>query len=133
RASLLPLTSATGAQTAAQVSNWMTGLPPRTGFMRGVPDYDPWRFDAARMVEAGECDALVWLSSFEAAAPPWKTRLPLIAITPPGANFSRPPEVLIETAIPGAQADAEFWSETAGALVAVKAAAASSAPTAAAA
>ena len=39
--------------------------------------------------------------------------------------------MLIETAIPGAEADAEFWSQTAHALIAVKAATPSAAPTAA--
>ena len=33
-----------------QVCGWMTGLPMRTGFGRGRPEHDPWRFDAARLV-----------------------------------------------------------------------------------
>ncbi|WP_088343708.1 MULTISPECIES: hypothetical protein [Rhodomicrobium] len=122
RAALLPVSSDAGTQTFAHVSGWLTGFPPRTGFMAGAPDYDPWRFDATRLIECGECDALLWLSSFEASAPPWRTKLPLIVICPPGAQFVRPPEVLIETAIPGNEADAEFWSEASQSLVAVKAA-----------
>ena len=28
-------------------AGWMTGFPPRTGFGRGYPEHDPWRFEAA--------------------------------------------------------------------------------------
>ncbi|MEJ2116377.1 MAG: hypothetical protein P8Y36_00170 [Alphaproteobacteria bacterium] len=106
-----------GQQTAALVASWTTGFPPRTGFARGFPEYDPWRFDAARMVSAGECDAIVWLSSFEAAAPGWRTDARLIAITAPNATFAKPPTVQIETAVPGKDFSAEFYSEAMQALV----------------
>ena len=37
-------------------STWFTGFPLRTGFARGFPEFDPWRFDVARMIAAGEAD-----------------------------------------------------------------------------
>jgi formylmethanofuran dehydrogenase subunit B len=117
RVTTLPLVGQAGAQTAALVSSWTTGFPPRTGFARGYPEYDPWRFDAARMVAAGECDAIVWISSFEASVPPWNSRIPTIAITAPGPVFATPPRVLIETAIPGVNSDAELYSDSIQALV----------------
>lgn len=117
RVTTLPLSGPAGGQTAALVSSWTTGFPPRTGFARGYPEYDPWRFDAARMVAAGECDALVWLSSLEATAPGWKSDVPLIAITAPGAVFNARPDVLIETAVPGVDVAAELYSETIQTLI----------------
>ncbi len=111
RVTTLPLAGPAPAQTAALVSTWTTGFPPRVGFARGYPEYDPWRFDAARLVTGGECDALIWVSSFEAAAPGWKADLPTIAITAPGTVFNRAPEVAFRTAIPGVGADAELYSE----------------------
>ncbi len=117
RVTTLPLAGPAPAQTAALVSTWTTGFPPRVGFARGYPEYDPWRFDAARLVTGGECDALVWVSSFEPAAPGWKADVPTIAITAPGAVFSRAPEVAFRTAIPGAGADAELYSENMQTLI----------------
>jgi formylmethanofuran dehydrogenase subunit B len=117
RCTTLPLVGQAGAQTVALVSTWTTGFPPRTGFARGYPEYDPWRFDAARMVAAGECDAIVWISSFDAAVPTWNIRIPTIAITAPGPVFVTPPNVLILTAVPGVDSDAELFDDTIQALV----------------
>jgi formylmethanofuran dehydrogenase subunit B len=129
RVTMLPLGLKAGSETATLVSGWTTGFPPRTSFARGFPEYDPWRFDAARMVAAEECDALIWLSAFDPVAPSWKTRIPTIVLTPPGTSFSRPPDIHIKTAIPGVGADAEFYSETLQTLVHTKSAAVTDAPT----
>lgn len=129
RMTMLPLGLKAGSATAALVSAWTTGFPPRTSFARGFPEFDLWRFDAARMVAAEECDALIWLSAFDPVAPSWKTRIPLIAFTPPGTNFDRPPNVHIKTAIPGVDADAEFYSETLQTLVHTKSIAITDTPT----
>jgi formylmethanofuran dehydrogenase subunit B len=121
RVTTLPLgpeaNAGAGQQTAALVASWTTGFPPRTGFARGFPEYDPWRFDATRMVSAGECDAILWLSSFGAAAPSWRTDARLIAVTALGSTFAAPPAVHIETAVPGKDFSAEFYSEAMQALV----------------
>jgi formylmethanofuran dehydrogenase subunit B len=58
----------------------MTGFPVRTGFGRGFPEHDPWRFDASRLVESGEVDALVWISC-DGELPSWTSRAPLVALT----------------------------------------------------
>ena len=52
------------------VCGWMTGFPPRTGFARGGPQHDPWRFDARRLMRAGESDCVIWISALPGAAPP---------------------------------------------------------------
>ena len=121
RVTLLPLITNGPAQTATMVSGWTTGFPPRLGFARGYPEFDLWRFDAARMNRNGEADGLIWLSPFEAKGPDWRAELPTVAITRPGAVFTRPPEVLIETEIPGADTRAELFSERLQALVAAPA------------
>ncbi len=116
RITLLPVITASAAQTAAIVSTWSTGFPPRLGFARGYPEFDLWRFDAERLTRGGECDALVWLSPMQAKGPDWKCDLPMIAITRPGAVFVRAPEVLIETEIPGAEGLTELYSDRLQAL-----------------
>lgn len=103
RVTLLPVINDAGAQTAALVSAWSTGFPPRLGFARGFPEFDLWRYDAERLTRGGECDALVWLSPFAAKGPDWKADTPVIAITRAGAVFARAPEILIETEIPSGE------------------------------
>ena len=110
RVTLLPLVNHGGAQTAALVSTWTTGFPPRLGFARGFPEFDFWRYDAERLCRSGEADMLLWLSPFEAKAPDWKADMPVIALTRPGASFARAPEILIETEISAAGDPTELFS-----------------------
>jgi len=56
-----------GVQT---VCGWMTGFPMRTGFGRGWPEHDPWRYDARRLVAAGETDCVIWVSALPGGAAP---------------------------------------------------------------
>ena len=44
---------------ASQALLWQTGWPSRVSFSRGMPEHDPWLYDAERLVKAGEADALV--------------------------------------------------------------------------
>jgi formylmethanofuran dehydrogenase subunit B len=69
--------AAAGATIAC---GWTTGYPLRVGFGRGFPEYDPWRFEARRLVESGEADAAVWVSAFEEPPPPWLDGVPVIHI-----------------------------------------------------
>jgi hypothetical protein len=55
-------------------------------------------------------DGLLWLSPLLAKAPDWKTEIPTVAITQPGAIFSRQPDVLIETSLPGQDAPSAIFS-----------------------
>jgi formylmethanofuran dehydrogenase subunit B len=128
RITLLPIITDRAAQTAALVSTWSTGFPPRLGFARGYPEFDLWRFDAERLSRGGECDGLLWLSPFEARGPNWKADMPVIAITRPGAVFSRAPDVLIETELAGPDAGTEIFSDRFQALVAASSVAGSQHP-----
>jgi formylmethanofuran dehydrogenase subunit B len=81
RFSTLSVGGSGNAETLMQTAGWMTGFPARTGFGRGYPEHDPWRFAARRLVESGETDALVWIASDAAELPAWASKHNLIALT----------------------------------------------------
>jgi formylmethanofuran dehydrogenase subunit B len=105
RFSALPLDPGDNAAGVLQVSGWMSGFPIRTGFGRGYPEHDPWRFDAKRLVESGEGDCVLWISAYRPAAPDWDVEIPTIALTAGRARFRRPPHVLIPVGRPGVDHD----------------------------
>jgi formylmethanofuran dehydrogenase subunit B len=107
RFSGLPLTPGDHAGGVLEVCGWMTGFPMRTGFCRGFPEHDPWRFQASRLVASGEADYALWISAYRAAAPDWDGKLPTIALTGADAKFRRrPPRVHIAVGRPGLDHDA---------------------------
>jgi formylmethanofuran dehydrogenase subunit B len=79
RFSTLSVGGSGNAETLMQTAGWMTGFPARTGFGRDYPEHDPWRFEARRLIESGEADALVWISG-EPSPPAWTSRVPVIAL-----------------------------------------------------
>ena len=81
RFSTLSVSGSGNSETLMQTAGWMTGFPVRTGFGRGFPEHDPWRFDAARLIQTGEADVVVWVASAEAEFPAWASRRPLVALT----------------------------------------------------
>jgi formylmethanofuran dehydrogenase subunit B len=104
-----------------QACGWMTGFPMRTGFGRGYPEHDPWRFDATRLVESGEADGALWISAYRAATPEWKRQMPMVALTAEGASFRYAPRVHIDVGRPGADHDAVEHCPATGTLIAVAA------------
>jgi formylmethanofuran dehydrogenase subunit B len=114
-----------GVQT---VCGWMTGFPLRTAFARGWPEHDPWRYDSRRLVASDEADCVIWLSSFADGAAPWQA----VDIALCAGDAPTEARVRFAVARPGVESDAILHDAAAGALVARKASAASSAPTAAA-
>lgn len=116
RFSGLPLPPGDNALGVLQVCGWMSSLPPRTGFARGVAEHDPWRFDARRLVESGEADCILWISAYRAAPPPWTRNVPTIALTGDRARFPHRPRVHIVVGRPGIDHDAVEYLPTAGAL-----------------
>ncbi len=111
-----------------QTSGWMTGFPVRTGFGRGYPEHDIWRFDANRMVEADEADAALWISAYRAEAPQWNRRIPLVALAKPQTRFAYPPRVKIEVGTPGEDHDAIEFSQEIATFALARAKNASNAP-----
>lgn len=117
-----------GAAGVTQAAGWMTGFPPRTGFGRGYPEHDPWRFEASRLVDSGEADAALWISAFDGEAPPWsRGDIPLITLAPAGAAPSR--GLYIEVGQPGVTHDAVLMAQETGGLTLRTATAPSDAPT----
>jgi formylmethanofuran dehydrogenase subunit B len=114
--SLAPGDNAVGV---LQACGWMTGFPMRTGFGRGYPEHDPWRFDGARLVASREADCVLWISAYGAEAPAADAGLPMIALT--AGEAARGFAVQIEVGQPGVDHDAVAHHATFGTLVAVPA------------
>ena len=101
RFSGLPLAPSDNAMGVLQVCAWMTGFPMRTGFGRAYPDHDRWQYGAARLVESGETDCVLWISAYRAAPPQWHGDPQMIALAPADARFPRSPRVHIAVGAPG--------------------------------
>jgi len=82
RFAALPLGGSDGDFTADAVALWQTGFPFRTSFATGAPRYDPLLNDGRRMLEHGEADALLWLSTLGARPAP-STAIPTIVLASP--------------------------------------------------
>jgi formylmethanofuran dehydrogenase subunit B len=121
RFSGLPLAPGDNAIGVLQVCGWITGFPPRTGFGRSYPDHDPWQYRAARLVDSGEADCVLWISAYQAAAPEWSSDLPTIALAPADARFQKRPRVHIAVGSPGRDHDGVEHHATIGTLAAVAA------------
>ena len=122
RFSALPLDPADNAMGVLQTCGWMTGFPMRTGFGRGFPEHDPWRFDSRRLVDSRETDCVLWISAYRAVAPGWCEPPPTIALTGQGAAFLVPPRVHIEVGRPGVDHAGVQHLASTGALAPVEAA-----------
>lgn len=105
RFSGMPVPPGDNAAGVQQVCGWTMGFPVRTGYGRSYPEHDPWQYGAARLVESGEADCVLWISAYRAAAPEWSGDLPTIALAPAGTKFSKPPRVHIAVGAPGRDHD----------------------------
>jgi len=101
RFSGLPLGGSDGDLTSDAVHLWQTGFGGRTSFGQGVPLYDPYHLSAARLLESGEADLLLWVSSFHASRTPPFTAWPTVVLGRPGMTFEREPAVYIPVGTPG--------------------------------
>jgi formylmethanofuran dehydrogenase subunit B len=89
------------------VGVWTTGDGPRTGFGRGFPEHDPWRFEAQRLVACGEADAGLWLAALPIAAPPWCRQVATLALV--GEARGDEADIVVDVAIPGVTAAGVVW------------------------
>jgi formylmethanofuran dehydrogenase subunit B len=110
----IPIGARADASGVIQVSGWTTGFPPRTGFGRGYPEHDPWRFEAKRLIESREADAALWISAYDGEPPPWsRADVPLVTLAPASAKAAAKRGVFIEVGRPGEDYDCvEFAQET---------------------
>jgi formylmethanofuran dehydrogenase subunit B len=128
RFSNLSLGPGMNALGVVQTSGWMTGFPIRTGFGRGYPEYDTWRFDANRMIDAGEADAALWISAYGGESPQWRREVPFIALTQPQTRFRYPPKIRIDVGSPGQDHDAVEYARDIATFTLSRAGTASDAP-----
>lgn len=101
RFSALPLGGSDADVTANQVCVWQTGFPLRTGFSRGMPEYDPYHYSTAHMLASGGADALIWISAFDAERTPPRCETPTVVLGRWGMKFEKHPDVYIPIAVPG--------------------------------
>jgi formylmethanofuran dehydrogenase subunit B len=80
RWSSLPIPESATAAGATMAAGWITGLPLRSAFIGGRWQHDPWRFDARRLLAAGEADAAIYICSYEEAAPDWLPDIPAVLL-----------------------------------------------------
>lgn len=105
------------AVAAAMASGWMTGLPLRVSFARGRPEHDPWQYDAKRLVESGEADAVVWISAFGDPPPRWLGTVPAIVLAEPSLLAKSAATIAIPVGRPGRDHDGVVFDRTSGVLV----------------
>jgi formylmethanofuran dehydrogenase subunit B len=101
RFSCLPLGGSEGDLTADSVHLWQTGFGSRTAYGSGHPEYDPYHLSVAPLLQSGEADALVWISSFNEARTPPSCSAPTIVLGRAGMVCAREPEVFIPVGTPG--------------------------------
>jgi formylmethanofuran dehydrogenase subunit B len=99
RAVGLPLAGFDNVIGVNQACSWQTGVPVRTSFATGAPDFDPWRYATGPLLAESSVDALVWVTSFRDLEPPGD--VPTVVLARAGFVPSRPVEVLIPVGTPG--------------------------------
>jgi formylmethanofuran dehydrogenase subunit B len=122
RFSGLPVPAGDNAVGVQQVCGWTMGFPVRTGWGRSYPEHDPWQYRAARLVDSGEADCVLWISAYRAAVPEWSGDPPTIALAPAGAKFLKAPRVHIAVGAPGRDHDSVEYHEMLGSFAAMAAA-----------
>ncbi|MSQ69385.1 MAG: formylmethanofuran dehydrogenase [Gammaproteobacteria bacterium] len=100
RAAGLVLGGNDGGQTALAVCTWITGYPLRLSFAGDTLDFDPLRYQTARLLGQGAVDALLWLSTFSAQPAP-ATPIPRIVIGNAASTLMAPNSVFLPAGTPG--------------------------------
>jgi len=131
RASALHLPASENGWGSTQASTWTTGFALRTGLARGYAEFDPWRFDVARMIVDGEADLHLVVVNDPKRVPLAQKGVELIALAwtkKPVAGAA----VTIAIGVAGVDHDAVVYSSRVGTLAAIEAKAPSELPSAAA-
>ena len=105
RFSAVPLGGNEADLTADAVLLWQVGFPFRTRFAGTGPEYDPYLYDARRLLARREADALLWISSLSDLPVPPEAGAPqgpaLILLAGANAAAARRADVYIPVATPG--------------------------------
>ncbi len=94
----LPLNAGDGDMSVNNTSTWLSGYPTRNRFTQGKAEYDTYHFSSTQQLKS--CDALLWISTFNAHQPP-PSNVPTIVIGHPNMQFDHVPDVFIPVGIPG--------------------------------
>ena len=130
RASALHLPASESGWGSTLASTWMTGFPMRVAFARGLPEFDPWRFDVQRMLAAGEADIHLSVAARASRLPARRSGSSLITLAKATAPV-RGAAITIAIGEPGIDHESVAYSWRTGTLTAVRAQSASAVPSAA--
>jgi formylmethanofuran dehydrogenase subunit B len=86
-------------------SAWTCGVPVRTRFTRGLPEHDPWRYGAQRLIDSGEADALLWVDALGPNEFGRPQGVPTVVLSAAAAGA----EVVIEVGCAGRDHDAALY------------------------
>ena len=115
RAATLSLPAPGNGDGVNLCSAWTCGLPVRTRFTDGLPEHDPWRYGARRLIQSGEADALLWIDALATSGVDRPRGVPTVVLSASGDDVAAAGDVVIEVGRPGRDHDAELYlSEIAG-------------------
>lgn len=97
----MPLGGSDGDITTDMVLQWQTGFATRTGYGQGQAEHDPYHLAGDRLLQRGEADALLWISSLSPSRVPTVTTGRLVVVAHPSMKLEREPEVFIPVGTPG--------------------------------
>lgn len=97
----MPLGGSDGDITTDMVLQWQTGFAIRTGYGQGQAEHDSYHLAGDRLLNRGEADALLWISSISPNRRPSSFSGPLIVVGHPAMKLEREPEVFIPVGTPG--------------------------------
>jgi formylmethanofuran dehydrogenase subunit B len=114
RAATLSLPAPGNGDGVNLCSAWTCGVPVRTRFTHGLPEHDPWRYAAKRLIDSGEADALLWVDALAMGDAQRPHGVPTVVLSASGAAATTG-DVVIEVGCPGRDHDAALYlSEIAG-------------------
>ena len=101
RAALLLLSTGLGDASAQLSGAWHNGFGIRTSLARGYPVQDLHHFAGQALLDDGQTDLLVWISSLSPTGPP-SCEQPQIVFGHPAMQFAeQAPAVFLPVAVPG--------------------------------
>jgi formylmethanofuran dehydrogenase subunit B len=106
RAATLSMPAPGNADGVNLCSAWTCGVPVRTRFTKGLPEHDPWRYGAQRLIESGEADALLWIDALGPNEFGRPQGVPTVVLSAAGDAAA---EVVIEVGCAGRDHDAALY------------------------
>ena len=103
-----PLGGSDGDFSSNGTQTWQTGLPLRSRYGKAGLDFDPHRNGIDELLLAKAVDALLWISSFNAARVPPEVNIPHIVLGTGNMTLSREPDVFIAVGTPGIHHSGHF-------------------------